>query len=56
VEKEGILFNMDLAECISAFLHLAFCFNLRFPLGSETTCDFIQRIVADYGNGEGGVL
>ena len=55
VEKEGILFDMDLAESISAFLHLTFCFNLKFPKGSETVCDFLQRVVADYGNGKGGL-
>ena len=31
VEKARILHNMDMAECIAAFLHLVFCFNLKYP-------------------------
>ena len=31
VEQVRILENMDLAESISAFLHLVFVFNLRYP-------------------------
>ena len=53
MEEKGILFDMDMAECVSAFLHLVFCFNLRYPKKSETVCDFLQRIVAEYGNDEG---
>ena len=30
VEGKGILFDLDMEECISAFLHLVFCFNLRY--------------------------
>ena len=53
MEGKGILFNLDLAECVSAFLHLAFVFNMRYAKKSETVCDFLQRIVAEYGNDEG---
>ena len=53
IEKECIMGNMGLASSISAFLHVAFSFNLKYPQRSETVCDFLQRVVADYGNDEG---
>ena len=31
VEGSRILHNMDLAEAISAFFHLSFTFNLKYP-------------------------
>ena len=56
VERQGLLFDLDLAQCIAAFLHLCFCFGLKYPRESETVCDFLQRIVADYGNHEEGTM
>jgi len=53
VEKECIMGNMGLATSISSFLHLVFCFNLKYPKTAETVCDFLQRVVADFGNDEG---
>ena len=44
VEKECIMGNMGLATSISSFLHLVFCFNLKYPkvprtaLQSSLTC------------------
>ena len=32
VEKECIMGNMGLATSISSFLHLVFCFNLKYPM------------------------
>lgn len=31
VEKECIMGNMGLATSIASFLHLVFCFNLKYP-------------------------
>ena len=53
VEKERLLENMELEESISAFLHLVFCYNLTYPKEAETICDWLQRVVAEYGNDEG---
>ena len=68
-----ILHNMDLADALSAFLHLVFTFNLKYPQvcihfdlnvkrsfqfcfflkKAEYLCDFIQHVVAEYGDEDG---
>ena len=68
VERGCVLSNLGLASSICAFLHLAFCFSLNYPKvcfyvscqvlhqslqESETACDFLQRVVAEYGNDDG---
>ena len=40
-------------QLVSAFLHLAFCFHLKYPKSAETVADFLQRVVADYGDDSG---
>ena len=56
VEKGRILERLDLAGSISALLHLVFAFNIKYPKGAETVCDFLQREVAGYGNDEGNLF
>ena len=53
VEQQGLLFDLDMAACVSAFLHTSFCFGLKYPSKAETVCDFLQRDVACYGSDEG---
>ena len=71
-EGKRILHNMDLADALSAFLHLAFTFNLKYPQvcthseliinqsfqfcllqKAEYLCDFLQHVVAEYGDEDG---
>jgi hypothetical protein len=56
VEKQRILEQLDMAQCIASFLHLVFIFDLKFPAKAQTVCDFLQRVVADYGTDEGNNL
>jgi hypothetical protein len=56
VEKQRILEQLDMAQCIASFLHLVFTFDLKFPKNAETVCDFLQRVVADYGTDEGKIM
>ena len=44
---------MELEDSISAFLHMVFCYNLTYPKEAEIMCDWVQRVVAEYGNDEG---
>ena len=53
VERERVLENLELEQSISAFLHLAFCFHLKYPKSAETVADFLQRVVADSGDDSG---
>ena len=71
-EGKRIMQNMDLADALSAFLHLVFTFNLKYPQvcthfelivnqsfqccflkKAEYLCDFIQHVVAEYGDEDG---
>ena len=54
-EGSRLLLNMDLAEALSAFFQLCFAFNLEFPQEAAYVRDFLQRVVADYGD-DGGSL
>ena len=53
MEKKRLLEIMELEESISAFVHLVFGYNLTYPKAAETICDWVQRVVAVYGNDEG---
>ena len=60
---------MDLSDALSAFLHLVFTFNLQYPQvnlvllilvfiffpfqKAQYLCDFIQHVVAEYGDDDG---
>ena len=69
MEGGRILGNLDLAGSVSAFLHICFTFNLKYPqVGdcipnlkmvyqyfqkAEFLCDFLQRVVAEFGDKDG---
>ena len=52
-ERAKILGYMDLADRISAFLHLCFDLGLEYPTKAKYFCDFVQRCIADYDDDEG---
>ena len=56
MEKQRILEQLDMAQCIASFLHLVFIFDLKFPEKAQTVSDFLQRVVGDYGTDEGNNL
>jgi len=52
-EGKRILHNMDMAEALSAFFHLCFTLNLKYPQKAQYLCDFLQHVVAEFGDEEG---
>ena len=70
VERQKLLSNLNLASAISSFLHLCFCFDLKYPKviclefyldkkvflkGGETVADLFQRAFAKYGDKSGEI-
>ena len=52
-EKRKMFGDLDMAEAIAGFLHLAFVFGVEYPKGSETMGDILQRQIARYGDDSG---
>ena len=53
VERTKLLGNLDLPDSIAAFIHLCFTFGLEYPEGAPYFCDYVQRVLADYGDESG---